>query len=186
MVKSGREVKKVILRPVKKEDIPVFHKWVNDPEIMGFWYGRDKPKTLAWAKKHFLPIIKGESPSQCWTIEVEGKPIGFMYNTPSLDEDAGEFSGRVELDILVGDKREQGKGYGTDALRAMIVYAFNKQKAERVFIIPRLSNQRAIHVYEKVGFKKEGILHHFEKLEGKWIDSLMMAIIRDEFEQQKK
>lgn len=170
---------KFVLRPAKKEDIPLFHKWINDPEVMSFWYGRDKTKTLAWAKKHFLPIIKGKSSSQCWTIEVGGKPIGFMYNTPSQDEDTSEFTGRVELDILIGDKGEQGKGCGTNALRTMVTYAFNEQKAERVFVSPRVSNERAIHVYEKVGFKKEGILRHYEKFEGKWIDCLMMAIIKD-------
>lgn len=183
-MKTMLKEEKIILRSAKKEDILFFHRWINDPKIMTFWYGRDKPKTLAWAKKHFLPMVVGKSPSECWTMEVEGKPIGFMYNTPSQDGDTGEFTGRVELDILVGDKGEQGKGYGTDALRAMITYAFKKQKAERVFISPRVSNERAIHVYEKVGFKKEGILRHYEKFEGKWIDCLMMAILRDEFKKK--
>jgi RimJ/RimL family protein N-acetyltransferase len=89
----------------------------------------------------------------------------------------------VELDIMIGDISQQGKGYGQDALKAMINYAFTQQKAERVFIMPRVTNKRAIHVYEKVGFKKEGVLRHYEKFEGLWIDSLMMAILRDEFKQ---
>lgn len=172
---------KVILRPIRQEDLPVLYKWINDPEIMGFWYGRDKPRSMEWIKKHFMMMTEGESPSECWIIEVGRKPIGYMYNTPSKDEDSGEFTGRVELDILIGEKTEWGKGYGTDAMKAMLDYTFNQQKAERVFIMPRISNARAIHVYEKVGFKKEGILRHFEKFEGKWIDSLMMSILRDEF-----
>lgn len=177
--------KKVILRPAKKEDIPFFFTWINNPEIMGYWYGRDKPRTRAWTRKHFLPMIEGKGPSQCWIIEVEDKPIGFIYNTPSKDEDTGRFTGRVELDILIGDREEQGRGHGTDALKTMIAFAFEKQKAERVFLSPRASNQRAIHVYEKVGFKKEGILRHHEKFEGRWIDCLMMAILRDEFKSRK-
>lgn len=46
----------------------------------------------------------------------------------------------------------------------------NTQGAERVFLTPRLINPRAIHVYEKVGFKREGVLRHFEKFEGQWIE----------------
>jgi len=175
--------KKVILRSLKKEDFSVLYKWFNDSEVLAFWYGRDKPKTMAWIKKHFEPIIAGKKSSKVWAIEVKGRLIGYMYNTPEKDDD-DEFSGRVELDILIGEKKEWEKGYGTDALRAMLDYAFNKQKAERVFIMPRTNNARAIHVYEKVGFKKEGILRHFEKFEGKWIDMVMMSILKDEFKKK--
>lgn len=172
--------KKVTLRPIQRKDFPFFHKWFNDPEVLAFWYGQDKPRSTDWIKKHFEPIINGKRASKGWIIEVRGKPIGYMYNTLEKN-DEGEFTGRVEVDILIGEKNEWGKGYGTDALRAMIGYAFEKQKAERVFLMPRVDNKRAIHVYEKVGFKKEGIMRHFEKFEGRWIDSLMMSILKDEF-----
>jgi len=152
--------KKVILRPVRKIDFPLLHKWINDPEIARFWYGQDKPRSQEWIEKHFTPMVEGKSESSCWIIEAE-KALGFMYNTPQKEDDGEEFSGRVELDIMIGDSGEQGKGYGTDALRTMINYAFKKQKAERVFIMPRSNNKRAIHVYEKAGFKVEGTRENF-------------------------
>lgn len=178
--------KKVILRPLKQIDFPILYKWINDPEIMKFWYGRDKPKSKEWIKKHFTAILEGKDPSQCWIIEAGGRPIGYMYNTPEKDSDTGEFKGKVELDILIGEKDEWSKGYGSDALLAMVNYAFTIQQAERVWLTPRSSNPRAIHVYEKVGFKHEGVLHHFEKFEGKWIDCLMMSIIKGEFKGSRK
>jgi len=177
--------KKVILRKIKQKDLPLLYQWINDPEIAKFWYGRDKPRSKDWVKKHFTSMIEGKSESQCFIIEVQNRPIGFMYNTPHKEDDGPGFSGRIELDIMIGEKDEWRKGYGTDALRTMIDYAFNKQKAERVYIIPRVSNTRAIHLYGKVGFKKEGILRHYEKFEGKWIDCLMMAILKREFKKQK-
>jgi RimJ/RimL family protein N-acetyltransferase len=173
--------KKVILRKAQRKDFSLLYKWINDPEMASFWYGRDKPRSKNWVKKHFTPMVQGKDKSQCWIIEVSKQPIGFMYNTPQKEDDDTRFSGRVELDIMIGEKSEWRKGYGSDALKAMTRYAFIKQKAERVFIIPRVSNSRAIHVYEKVGFKKEGILRHYEKFEGKWIDCLMMSILKDEF-----
>jgi len=173
--------KKVILRKLRKEDFPTLFRWFNDPEVLAFWYGKDRPRSMTWIKKHFEPIIAGKSASQAWAIEAKGRLIGYMYNTPSKDEDTGKFTGRVELDILIGEKDEWGKGCGPDALRTMIAYAFNKQKAERVFIMPWIHNKRAIHVYEKVGLKREGVLRHFEKLEGKWVDNLMMSILRKDF-----
>lgn len=118
MIKSG----KVILRPLTKSDFLILHQWINDPEIMKFWYGRDKPRSAGWIRKHFASITSDKSESQCWIIEVTGKPIGYMYNTPETDSETGEFKGKVELDILIGEKDEWGKGYGSDALLAMVNY----------------------------------------------------------------
>lgn len=171
---------KVILRPLGKADFPLLQKWLNDPQTIAFWYGRDKPRSMEWVKKHYLPSIEGKVIWRYWVIEVDGKTIGYICNTPEENDDH-EFSGRIELDILIGVKNEWGKGYGTDALRAMVNYAFNEQGAERVYIVPSTINPRAIHVYEKVGFKMEGILRHYEKFEGKWINGVMMAILKDEF-----
>ena len=131
-------------------------------------------------KNHFNPAIEGKVNYTYWMIEVNKKPIGYMANTAEKGDD-GLFMGRVELDILIGEKSMWEKGYGSDALRAMINYAFKKQGAQRVFLTPRLINPRAIYVYEKVGFKKEGVLRHFEKFEGKLIDTVMMSILKEEF-----
>lgn len=180
---AGRKMikgEKVALRPIRQDDFPILHKWINDPKIVEFWYGCDKPRSMKWVKKHFTDVVSGEDLSSGWIVEAKGKPIGFMYNTPDKDDDK-RFTGRVELDIMIGETNEQGKGHGVNALKAMITYAFEKQGAERVYIIPQTTNVRAIHVYEKVGFKREGVLRHFEKHEGEWFDSIMMAIIKEEF-----
>jgi RimJ/RimL family protein N-acetyltransferase len=172
--------KKVVLRKVKTGDLPLLHKWINYPSVKRFWHGRDKTRSKDWIERHFTPIISGKSDSSCWVIEVVNKPIGLMYNTPGKS-DGNEFNGRIELDILIGEVEEWGKGYGTDALQAMINFIFEKQRAERVFLTPYVSNDRAIHLYQKVGFQKEGILRHFEKFEGKFVDCIMMSIIKEDF-----
>lgn len=172
--------KRVVLRPVTDRDYPLIRKWINAPEIAKYWYGRDKPRMLGWLKQHFRSIASDTNPCQSWLIEVTGIPIGYMYNTCYSDDD-GEFTGRVELDILIGDTSKWGKGYGTDALITLMQHVFSEQRAERIFLTPRIINKRAIHVYEKAGFKKEGLLRHFEKFEGEWVDCVMMAILRSEF-----
>lgn len=172
---------KIILRPMKEDDFDLLFGWLNNPKVMTYWYGSDKPHSREWIRKHFSPSIRGLKNWNYWMIELRGEPIGYICNTEENDD--GEFLGRVELDILIGDKSEWERGYGTDALKAMLSYAFNTQKAERVFLIPRAINPRAIRVYKKVGFKQEGILRHHEKFEGKWIDGVMLAILKDEFNQ---
>lgn len=176
---------KVTLRSITTKDYPAIHSWINHPEVAKYWYGKDKPRTLAWFEQHIRSIANDTNPCQSWMIEVEGTPIGFMYNTQYIHDD-GEFTGRVELDILIGDTTRWGKGYGTDALVTLMQYVFSEQRAERIFLTPRIINKRAIHVYEKAGFKKEGVLRHFEKFEGEWVDCIMMSILSDEFKKKSK
>lgn len=180
MIKGDR----VVLRSVTSRDYPLIRKWINSPEVAKYWYGRDKPRTLEWLRQHFTSIAHDTNPSQSWLIEVEGAPIGYTYNTRYVHDD-DEFSGRVELDILIGETAKWGKGFGTDALKTLVKYVFMHLNAERVFLTPRIGNKRAIHVYEKAGFRREGILRHFEKFEGKWVDCVMMSILRSEFTQMK-
>jgi aminoglycoside 6'-N-acetyltransferase len=170
----------LILRPLDHKDIPFLYKWINDPNIMPYWYGKDKPRSMGWVKKHCEKIVSGVELSLCFIIEIDGKPIGFMYNTPEKI-DNGKFTGKIELDILIGDQTDWNKGYGTIALKKMINICFNQQHAERIYLTPRINNNRAIHVYEKVGFKPEGVLRRFEKFEGNWIDCVMMSIIKQEW-----
>lgn len=165
---------------MEEGDFDLLFRWLNDPEVMTYWYGRDKPRSREWVRKHFSPSIRGLKNWNYWMIELRDKSIGYICNTAEENDD-GEFLGRVELDILIGNKSTWEKGYGTDALKAMLNYAFNTQKAERVFLIPRFINLRAIHLYKKVGFKQEGVLRHYEKFEGNWIDSVMMSILKAEF-----
>lgn len=135
---------KVFLRSAKEQDFPFLYKWVNNPAVVRFWYGKDKPRSMDWIEKHFKPIIKGKSNSTCWIIEIKDKPIGFMYNNVDKNDDK-EFTGRVELDILIGENKEWGKGYGADALRTIVRYAFGTQRAERAYLTPHTENARAIH-----------------------------------------
>lgn len=144
--------KKVSLRPIKKTDFDLIIKWINHPKILPFWHGRSDIKTKEWVKQHYSKIIKEEDASLCFIIEFKNKPIGFMYNTPVVND--GIFSGAIELDILIGDHQLWNQGLGQDALKTMINFAFSKQNAERVFLIPREHNLRAIHVYQKICQKK--------------------------------
>jgi ribosomal-protein-alanine N-acetyltransferase len=175
--------KRVALRMIQRRDFSLICKWLNDSEVLKFWGGRDKCRSMGWVEKLYQPMVEGKSWIKCWMIEVKNRPIGFIYNNPDTDEE-GSFSGGVGLDILIGEKSKWGEGYGVEALEAMLDHAFNEQNAERVFIIPRVANARALHVFEKVGFKKEGILRHFKKFEGKWSDYLMMSILKNEFKQK--
>lgn len=85
------------------------------------------------------------------------------------------------LSIGIGEPDFRSKGYGTEAIRLMLKYAFHELNLERVGLDVIASNLRAIHVYEKCGFVKEGTLRRAVSRDGKRIDCLVMGILKSEW-----
>lgn len=83
--------------------------------------------------------------------------------------------------IALGERKFWGKGYGTDAMRIMLRFAFNELNLRRVGLIVFEYNPRAIRSYEKAGFKHEGRVRGSILREGKRWDFLYMGVLRDEW-----
>lgn len=77
------------------------------------------------------------------------------------------------------DQDHNGKGYTTEAVRLCVDYAFEELKLHRIEagVMPR--NAGSIRVLEKAGFHKEGIAKKNVKINGKWEDHQMLAIINE-------
>ncbi|WP_128895484.1 GNAT family N-acetyltransferase [Longirhabdus pacifica] len=75
------------------------------------------------------------------------------------------------------DKSHNGKGYTTEAVKLSLHYAFHELKLHRIEAGVMPHNIRSIRVLEKAGFHKEGIAIKNVKINGKWEDHQVMAII---------
>jgi RimJ/RimL family protein N-acetyltransferase len=87
----------------------------------------------------------------------------------------------VWVGIGIGDRAHWGKGYGTDAMKLCLRYAFMELGAERVSLGLHEYNPRAQRAYEKVGFKMEGYTREDTRREGRWTGGYWMGILRDEW-----
>ena len=90
----------------------------------------------------------------------------------------------AELAIYIGDDEYRGGGYGKDALRLLMDYAFKTINLNRVWC-EVFSNNAAIEVYRKIGFVDEGKMrqHHFE--DGEYIDSYILGLLKDDWTKEK-
>ncbi|MDD5738839.1 MAG: GNAT family protein [Candidatus Pacebacteria bacterium] len=169
---------KVILTPIKSEEKDEFYKLATETEGSKFWYGANgitKEKFFEdWNDSYF--DINSPEKGQCFWIVVNGGKIGQInYNEIDLKNK------KVELDIIIGDEAETGKGYGTDALKALIKYLFDNFDINKIWIEARGNNPRAIRAYEKVGFKKEDLPSEKENFEGELVDKVGLEFLRNEF-----
>ena len=85
------------------------------------------------------------------------------------------------MDIFVGTAA-QGRGVGPDAMRTLIAWLFDVRGHHRLTVDPAAENARAIHVYEKLGFRPVGVLRRYERVEdGVWRDALLMELLAEDF-----
>ena len=85
------------------------------------------------------------------------------------------------LSIGIGEPGYRGRGYGADALRLILRYAFEELNLYRVGLDVIADNARAIRAYEKAGFKHEGAMRGAVLRDGQRCDRLLMGILRDEW-----
>ncbi|MEM8857796.1 MAG: GNAT family protein [Chloroflexota bacterium] len=99
-----------------------------------------------------------------------------------IDEDNRSASFRIAL----GNVQHFGKGLGTEATRLIVDFGFKQLNLHRIELEVFDFNPRAQHVYEKVGFKKEGVKRDVLLWEGKYQSAIVMSILEDEWSANAK
>ncbi|MBU0713479.1 GNAT family N-acetyltransferase [bacterium] len=85
--------------------------------------------------------------------------------------------------IALLDKSKWSQGLGTEATQLMVEYGFNTLNLHRIQLHVFIDNRAAIHIYEKIGFKKEGVLREAMYHHGKYCDFLVMGCLKSEWTQ---
>ena len=171
----------VRLRGVEESDIGRFVSWLNDPEVtenlLIFW-----PLTMKQEEKWFEDLSKKEPAEQPLAIEIETENGWELIGNSSLQE-IDWLNRSAEVGIFIGNKTYWGKGYGSTAMKLMLQFGFNRLNLNRIYLHVFETNPRAIRSYEKVGFKLEGRLRQDIFKNGKYIDVLMMSVLRSEWDE---
>ena len=79
---------------------------------------------------------------------------------------------------------EQGKGFGRDGLALLLRYAFHELGLHRLWLDVFGYNGRAIHLYQRAGFREEGRLREHLQRDGRRWDVVLMGLLRSEWEGQ--
>jgi aminoglycoside 6'-N-acetyltransferase len=83
------------------------------------------------------------------------------------------------IDLFL-DPAVHGRGVGTEALRLLAAHLFDECGHHRLTIDPSTDNAAAIRCYEKVGFRRVGVMRHYERrADGSFGDGLLMELIAD-------
>ena len=156
----------VRLRPVSAADLPALLAILEEPEVARWW------RRAEWER-----VDEQDAVTLVIELQATGVVAGCIQYTEETDPDY--FSAAV--DIFVGTAA-QGRGVGPDAMRTLIEWLFEVRGHHRLTVDPAAENARAIHVYEKLGFRVVGVLRRYEREEdGVWRDALLMELLAEDF-----
>jgi RimJ/RimL family protein N-acetyltransferase len=111
----------------------------------------------------------------------EPEPIGILSVKKIMPELAHNRCGDIGIELKA---EEQKHGYGTEAVRWVLGWAFIQANLHRVGLDVYEWNAHAIEVYKKVGFKEEGRLRESIWRDGQWWDEILMGILESEWKEK--
>ena len=200
------ETNDLIIRPSEWDDLEDFCRWEQRPEVTEFFSISDGQTMEDVVRKYVadeadpkaqqLTILLKEDRLQergrgNQPIEIEGQMI---ENCDGIMKSAGTRKiGRIVLAdveegwkgeiwrIYIGDKTLRGKGYGRQAMEAMMGYCFDVLGLERLYLDHYTGNPAA-GLYLSLGFKYEGVLRKNCRKNGILYDVHLMSMLREEYE----
>jgi len=189
---------RVHLRKGTREDLSLVARW-NDgtsPEFLMQWAGPlfRHPLTEEQLLCQWGPAIdevpraaeanSGEEPGTRFYAIVAGEAVEREQTVGVVELgliDRWNRSARVAR-FLLGDPGHRGKGIGTEALRRLLEICFHELELHRVSLAVFDFNETAIRCYERVGFRKEGLIRESRRIGEEYWSYFEMGILSSEFE----
>ncbi|CAN0617503.1 GCN5-related N-acetyltransferase [Burkholderia multivorans] len=164
----------IFLRELERADLAALNAWRADRELVGMLGGSFRYVNAEVDNKWFDAYLAGRSRTVRLAIctRSTGAMVGVVY---LLDIDWVNRS--AEFAIQLGDAAVRGRGIGTEATRLALRHAFDDLNLHRIFLTVLATNTHAIALYEKAGFRAEGLLRQAAFKEGRYVDVIPMALL---------
>ena len=165
---------RVFLQPTERASLAAGVEWFADPEFAAGFNTR-APLSLRQAEAWF-DEVQPQQGKRRWDFDIclrqDGRAIGFAG---FMDVDA--VNGGAELLIGIGERGLRDQGLGTEAVEILLDFAFGELRLHRVQLRAWSFNERAIHVYERMGFVHEATYREGHFRHGRWHDIHYMSLL---------
>ncbi len=173
------ETSNLILRESTFDDCALFAEWESREEIQNFFTMNEDHDYEEIVTYYFQALTDPTRELFTILLKPENRVIGrIILSRIDREEDSLDLTR-----IYIGEEENQGKGYGEEAIHAILEYAFINLHMERVTIDHLPHNRRAKYLYHKIGFQDEGIMRHAGKKNGKYFDLHLLSMLRTEYYQ---
>ena len=175
---------RLILKPHTAANLEWLNTLFNDPDEL--YYDddrppRDEPETLEETRKTLKHILNRPPEAGHIDYAIHRKVDGALIGCGMIAY-IDRYNRRCDLGISMGyDKRNWGKGYAHEALQAVITYCFTELDLNRIGAQIYEFNMRSIHLFEGLGFRREGARRQYVFKDGTFKDEVLYSLLREEW-----
>lgn len=173
---------KINLTSINEEDVLEIQKWHNDVSFMrNYDIVSAIPLNMEDVEETIINIRKCNTAYIFAVKKLEQQKIIGVTGFENISWN----NGTALIYIGLGDKKNRGQGNGKEALKLTIEFGFEELNFHRIYLTVLEYNEPAIKLYEKLGFKREGVYREFIHRDGKRYDMYLYGILRPEWEELK-
>lgn len=165
------------LRAILEKDMPVLHKWINDPEVIRF-------------TNTYRPISEMEQKE--WFSDIAYFRNNYVFGIIFTDDDKligtcglydfDKISRKAELRMKILDVNNRGKGIGIDALKQLLDFGFSDLNLNKIWLRVMTDNAAAVKLYKNAGFTIDGTLYKDMYIKGEYKDLFLMSLFKEDYE----
>lgn len=168
-----KSMEQLQLKVLEKADVAFLHRLYNNPTIMNYWF--EEAYHAIETIEEDIDKYKNDPTMRRFILQKDNQPLGLvaLYDIHSIHR-------KAEFAIML-DPSKQGNGYALPATISTVNYAFRTLNLHKLYLIVDEQNERAIHVYEKAGFKQEAVLKEEYFIDGSYHNVVYMSILKEDF-----
>ena len=165
----------ISIRRFEERDIEKKVAWINDPRNNTYLH-YDLPleveKTRLWFQKNRDRLDRFDA-----VIEADGVPVGLIGLLGIDDRNR-----KAEYYVALGETEMKGKGVAKEATRLLLTLAFTEMGLNKIVLYTEVENLGAQHLFEKVGFEREGLLREDLIYNERKVDRYVYGLTKEAFE----
>jgi RimJ/RimL family protein N-acetyltransferase len=177
MIKKGN----IILREPREDDLNIWYRWLNDPEITKYQNKGKFPNTKNKQREYMMKMQESHTDVLFAIVhEVTGRHVGCvgLHNIDWINRSAN-------LGIMIGCKDYWKKGIGKLVWNMITKHGLFTLNLHRIYADCFVENKATVKIAQASGFKIEGNIRDKYYKDGKWYDAIIMSVLKDEFKEVK-
>jgi len=163
----------ICLEPPSDDLAGLYRDWFADTEVNLYTlrFPPSRKRSTRWIEE-----AEASEKDVLWMMTVDGRPIG----TTQVDS-INWHHRHADIAMIIGERAEWGKGYGTEAVRLMTRFAFEELNLEKLTGEAIVENAGSVRAMEKAGFRQWGLARRHFYQAGHWSDVWFGEVLRDEW-----
>ena len=167
---------RLFLRPLGWTDAERVLGWINNKEIVSNFQFFTSKFTIEEEIRYILMMTDSPSDLLLGVVTKDGELIG----TCGLHEIDFK-NDTARLGVIIGKKEHWNKGYAGEAIRTLIDWAFSVMNLHKIYLNVFVTNKKSVHLYNEIGFQKEGKLRAEYKIRGEYVSMFRMSILKEDW-----